>query len=162
LEGLNLSGISPGRYDVICLPLRILGGDGAPARVALRSRDGGQPLEHRSYVSGQAMRAAVVVPGERAVRLGDRADASRPGRSDVLLRIIEVGICGTDREISAFKYGTPPEGRAELVLGHEALAEVIEAGPDVSWVRPGDLVTPTVRRPCRNARCAACRHERQD
>src|SRR5215468_5917273 len=36
LEGLNLSNLSPGPYDVICLPLRILGGDGAPARVALR------------------------------------------------------------------------------------------------------------------------------
>jgi arylformamidase len=162
VEGLNLSGISSGRYDVICLPLRILGGDGAPARVALRRRDEGRLVEHRAYVSGQVMRAAVVVPKEKAVRLVERSAPERPGGSDVLLRIVEVGICGTDREISAFKYGTPPEGRDDLILGHEALAEVIEAGPGVSWVRPGDLVVPTVRRPCRNPRCAACRHERQD
>jgi arylformamidase len=37
VEGLNLSGISPGRYELLCLPLKILGGDGAPARVLLRS-----------------------------------------------------------------------------------------------------------------------------
>jgi arylformamidase len=38
IEGLRLSGIKPGEYDLICLPLRIQGGDGAPARVLLRSR----------------------------------------------------------------------------------------------------------------------------
>src|SRR5262245_44003416 len=43
LEGLNLSNTGPGLYDVMCLPLRILGGDGAPARVALRRRDGERP-----------------------------------------------------------------------------------------------------------------------
>src|SRR5262245_47141163 len=43
LEGLDLSRTAPGLYDVICLPLRILGGDGAPARVALRRRDGERP-----------------------------------------------------------------------------------------------------------------------
>jgi arylformamidase len=38
VEGLNLSQIAPGRYDMVCLPLKIAGGDGAPARVALRRR----------------------------------------------------------------------------------------------------------------------------
>lgn len=36
LEGLDLSAIAPGRYELVCLPLRIRGGDGAPARVLLR------------------------------------------------------------------------------------------------------------------------------
>ena len=39
VEGLNLNGISPGRYELLCLPLKILGGDGAPARVLLRVSD---------------------------------------------------------------------------------------------------------------------------
>lgn len=39
VEGLDLSRITPGRYDLICLPLKIQGGDGAPARAALRPRD---------------------------------------------------------------------------------------------------------------------------
>ena len=36
IEGLNLTGISQGRYELLCLPLKILGGDGAPARALLR------------------------------------------------------------------------------------------------------------------------------
>lgn len=39
IEGLDLSRVKPGRYDLVALPLRIAGGDGAPARVALRKRD---------------------------------------------------------------------------------------------------------------------------
>lgn len=38
VEGLDLSEIEPGEYDMVCLPLRIAGGDGAPARVVLRPR----------------------------------------------------------------------------------------------------------------------------
>jgi arylformamidase len=36
LEGLNLSGVPPGRYELACLPLKIEGGDGAPARALVR------------------------------------------------------------------------------------------------------------------------------
>jgi len=36
IEGLNLSGVEPGEYELLCLPLRIEGGDGAPARALLR------------------------------------------------------------------------------------------------------------------------------
>jgi arylformamidase len=38
IEGLDLSRVGPGRYDLICLPLKILAGDGAPARALLRLR----------------------------------------------------------------------------------------------------------------------------
>jgi arylformamidase len=38
VEGLDLSEVEPGEYDMTCLPLRVGGGDGAPARVVLRSR----------------------------------------------------------------------------------------------------------------------------
>jgi arylformamidase len=38
IEGLNLSEIPPGEYDLVCLPIKIQGGDGAPARAALRTR----------------------------------------------------------------------------------------------------------------------------
>jgi arylformamidase len=36
IEGLNLSNVTAGKYDLICLPLRIVAGDGAPARAILR------------------------------------------------------------------------------------------------------------------------------
>lgn len=38
IEGLDLSEVEPGEYDMTCLPLRIVGADGSPARVVLRSR----------------------------------------------------------------------------------------------------------------------------
>jgi arylformamidase len=36
VEGLDLDEIEPGPYELLCFPLKIKGGDGAPARVALR------------------------------------------------------------------------------------------------------------------------------
>ena len=38
IEGLDLAGVLPGKYDLICLPLRILNSDGAPARAVVRRR----------------------------------------------------------------------------------------------------------------------------
>jgi arylformamidase len=38
LEGLDLSRVQPGRYDLVCLPLKIADGDGSPARAVLRKR----------------------------------------------------------------------------------------------------------------------------
>ncbi|CAM3598957.1 alcohol dehydrogenase catalytic domain-containing protein [Corallococcus soli] len=43
----------------------------------------------------------------------------------MLLRVREVGICGTDREIAAFEYGAPPPGEDHLVIGHEALGMLL-------------------------------------
>jgi threonine dehydrogenase-like Zn-dependent dehydrogenase/kynurenine formamidase len=162
IEGLDLSRARAGFYDVVCLPLKILGGDGAPARVAVRPREAPPSRRRTSYAPAAKMRAVVVVPHEKSVRLVERSAPQHPRASEVLLRTVEVGICGTDREISSFEYGTPPPGATELVLGHEALAEVVEVGPDVTGIRPGDLVVPTVRRPCKNQRCIPCRQGRQD
>jgi threonine dehydrogenase-like Zn-dependent dehydrogenase len=54
---------------------------------------------------------------------------------------------GTDKEINAAEYGTAPEGSDFLVLGHECFGRVAEAGPNVTGLRRGDFVVPTVRRP---------------
>src|SRR5262249_39730994 len=80
----------------------------------------------------------------------------------VKLRILEVGICGTDKEICSFEYGTPPTGSDYLVIGHEALGEVVEVGAAVTHLAPGDLVVPTVRRPCSHAHCRSCQAGHQD
>jgi threonine dehydrogenase-like Zn-dependent dehydrogenase len=84
------------------------------------------------------------------------------GEHDVTVRVREVGVCGTDREICDFHYGTPPAGREALVLGHEAIGEVVEVGLSVGRLKRGDLVALTVRRPCNEATCVACRASRQD
>ena len=39
IEGLNLRGVTPGRYELICLPLRLAGAEGGPARVMLRATE---------------------------------------------------------------------------------------------------------------------------
>jgi threonine dehydrogenase-like Zn-dependent dehydrogenase len=73
------------------------------------------------------------------------------GAGELLLRVLEVGVCGTDREISEGVFGVPPEGDAELVLGHELLGSVEADGHGFSR---GDLVTAIVRRSC--GHCFAC------
>ena len=108
------------------------------------------------------MRAVGVVPGEREVRLIEHEAPKITEVNQVKIRSLEVGVCGTDREICAFVYGSPPEGFEYLVLGHESLGEVVEVGSGVSRFKPGDLVVPSVRRPCPHAHCLACREDKQD
>lgn len=108
------------------------------------------------------MRAIAVRPGDRNVALVDVDEPAEPAAGEVLLRVIEVGVCGTDREIAAFEYGTPPQGQDQLVLGHESLAEVVAVGPEVDAYSPGDVVVPRVRRPCAEATCRPCRRGRAD
>jgi threonine dehydrogenase-like Zn-dependent dehydrogenase len=76
--------------------------------------------------------------------------------------MLDIGICGTDKEICSFEYGTPPPGDDFLVIGHEALAEIVKVGSAVTRLRPGDLVVPSVRRPCPHPGCRACRSGHQD
>jgi threonine dehydrogenase-like Zn-dependent dehydrogenase len=108
------------------------------------------------------MKAVAVDPGRRTVRLIEQEDPRVSAPTHVKLRMLDVGICGTDREICAFQYGTPPGGSDHLVVGHESLGEVVEVGSAVSGLKPGDLVVPMVRRPCVHDHCAACRAGRQD
>jgi threonine dehydrogenase-like Zn-dependent dehydrogenase len=108
------------------------------------------------------MKAIAVVPGTREIKLFDQEAPRLGAPTHVMLRMLDVGVCGTDREICAFQYGTPPAGGEHLVIGHESLGEVVEVGPGVSKLERGDLVIPMVRRPCPHAFCAACRAGRQD
>jgi threonine dehydrogenase-like Zn-dependent dehydrogenase len=108
------------------------------------------------------MKALAVFPSSREVRLIDQPEPVISGPTQVKLRILEAGICGTDREITSFHYGTPPVNSPYLIIGHEALGEVIDVGSGVTGLAPGDLAVLTVRRPCPHDRCAPCRKGRQD
>jgi threonine dehydrogenase-like Zn-dependent dehydrogenase len=110
------------------------------------------------------MRAAAVFPDRKALEVIN--DFPEPGivtPTGVKVRVLNVGVCGTDREIASFQYGFPPPAGSDfLVLGHECLGEIVEVGPEVTDLRPGDLVIPMVRRPCEHPECVACRGGRQD
>ncbi|MBZ5609922.1 MAG: glucose 1-dehydrogenase [Acidobacteriia bacterium] len=108
------------------------------------------------------MKAVAVFPSRREIRVVDHPEPKLTSPTEARMRVLEVGVCGTDREIAGFQYGTPPDGSDYLVIGHESLSEVVEVGAQVSKVKAGDLVVATVRRPCPHASCVACREGRQD
>jgi threonine dehydrogenase-like Zn-dependent dehydrogenase len=97
------------------------------------------------------MHALVTVPGAAHSARVDEVPDPQPRANEVLLRTVEVGVCGTDREIAEGLFGVAPDGEERLVLGHELLALVERDGHGFAR---GDLVAATVRRSC--GRCAAC------
>src|SRR5438552_5256214 len=97
------------------------------------------------------MKAVAVVPGKpNSVHLADlpkpSVDEIPEGRG-VLVKVLRVGVDGTDKEINAAEYGAPPAGFDCLVIGHEGFGRVEAVGSNVTQVRPGDYVVATVRRP---------------
>ncbi len=97
------------------------------------------------------MKAIAVFPGKPdTVHL---AELPKPSLGDiqngrgVLVRVLRVGVDGTDKEINAAEYGAAPEGYDFLVVGHESFGRVEAVGPNVTELRPGDYVVATVRRP---------------
>jgi threonine dehydrogenase-like Zn-dependent dehydrogenase len=102
------------------------------------------------------MRALTVQP--RVAGSAALTDVAEPTAADgeLLVEILAVGVCGTDREIVNGAYGEAPAGAERLVIGHESLGRVLEA-PAASGFAAGDLVAGIVRRPdpvpCRS--CAA-------
>jgi glucose 1-dehydrogenase len=97
------------------------------------------------------MQALITTPLEAgSTRTAPVPDPERRS-GGVLIRTLEVGVCGTDREIAAGEFGSPPPGETDLILGHELLGEVVEGGAGFT---AGDLVTATVRRSC--GHCTAC------
>jgi threonine dehydrogenase-like Zn-dependent dehydrogenase len=106
------------------------------------------------------MKAIAVVPGTTNVHLVDRPEPKISAADDIKLRILRVGICGTDREETAGGRSLAPDGHKELVIGHEMFGQVVEIGKDVTRVRPGDYAVFTVRRGC--GECPACRMNRPD
>jgi glucose 1-dehydrogenase len=71
-----------------------------------------------------------------------------PGGRGVLVDLLRVGLCGTDREMNDAEFGEAPPGDDYLILGHESLGRIDAVGPNVpSNLKPGGLVVATARRP---------------
>jgi threonine dehydrogenase-like Zn-dependent dehydrogenase len=97
------------------------------------------------------MKAIAVFPGKpNTMHL---RDVPRPSITDipdgrgVLVKVLRVGVDGTDKEINAAEYGAAPEGYDYLITGHESFGRVVEVGPKVTELAAGDYVVATVRRP---------------
>lgn len=97
------------------------------------------------------MKAIAVFPGQPgSVHLEEMQTPSIDEVADgrgVLVKVLRVGVDGTDKEINAAEYGAAPPGFDFLVIGHESLGRVEAVGPNVTEVCPGDYVVATVRRP---------------
>src|ERR1700740_3064525 len=97
------------------------------------------------------MKAVSVFPGKpNSVHVAELPKPSLdqvPGGRGVLVKVLRVGVDGTDREINAAEYGASPPGYDFLVIGHEGFGTVLAVGPNVTEVAPGDFVVATVRRP---------------
>ena len=100
-------------------------------------------------------RAVMVTPGRADSEQLANVSSAEPGSQQVRLKILEVGICGTDIEIAKGLYGESPQGHQQLIPGHESLAVIESLGSDVGHLAVGQLVVPIVRRPCSEG-CAAC------
>jgi threonine dehydrogenase-like Zn-dependent dehydrogenase len=103
------------------------------------------------------VQALVTQPGHTHTTHVEDVPAVEAREGEVLVRTLEVGVCGTDREIAEGLFGIAPEGEPLLVLGHEALAVVERDG--YGFAR-GQLVTATVRRSC--GHCIACAEDSPD
>lgn len=106
------------------------------------------------------MKAIAIVPGAPGARLVERPEPSVAAPEQVKMRVLCVGICGTDREQVAGGRALAPPGAAELVIGHEMLGQVVETGAAVTRLKPGDHAVFTVRRPC--GQCLPCTMLRPD
>ena len=108
------------------------------------------------------MKSIAVFRSKKRIKLFDATIPEILQPHQVLFRVLDVGICGTDKEICRFEFGTPPIGSEHLILGHECVGEVVRVGESVTRFQLGDLVIPSVRRPCGQSECAPCRNGRQD
>lgn len=107
---------------------------------------------------------AALFGGLSGLRLREVPEPELPGRDWVRLEVLKAGICGSDLGNLSFESSPAmePFGSFPAVLGHEVLARVIEAGPDVRRVEPGQrvavdpVISCVVRGFGGGERCSSC------
>ncbi len=98
------------------------------------------------------MKAFVITPG--VANSGRLTELPEPPRApnDALVEVLEVGVCGTDRDLIKGEYGETPPGSDVLTIGHESLGRVVQGSGTLTV---GELVVAMVRRPDPEP-CIAC------
>ncbi|HEV7957236.1 MAG: fdhA [Microbacteriaceae bacterium] len=82
------------------------------------------------------------------------ANVGRQVRHGVILKTVATNICGSDQHMVRGRTTAPPN----LVLGHEITGEVVECGPDVEFVKVGDIVSVPFNIAC--GRCRNCKERK--
>lgn len=88
----------------------------------------------------------------------DRPKPQIKSAEDVLIKVLGVGICGTDLHVLM----NPPlhPAKPDIIFGHEYCGEIAEVGANVDWLQPGDKVIIDPHPPCGS--CRHCRSDRPD
>ncbi len=113
----------------------------------------GERTESAAKPEQTMMKAVAVFPGKPdSMHLGQLpmpSPSDVPNGRGVLVKVLRVGVDGTDKEINAAEYGAAPPGYDFLVTGHESFGRIEAVGPNVSVceLAVGDYVVATVRRP---------------
>ncbi|MEM7525310.1 MAG: S-(hydroxymethyl)glutathione dehydrogenase/class III alcohol dehydrogenase [Pseudomonadota bacterium] len=97
-------------------------------------------------------RAALATKAGEKLEIAD-VDLQGPREGEVLVEIKATGICHTDEFTLS---GADPEGLFPAILGHEGAGVVVECGPGVRSLKPGDHVIPLYTPECRE--CDYCLH----
>lgn len=95
-------------------------------------------------------RAAVAVAAGKPLEIME-VNLEGPKEGEVLVEIMATGICHTDEFTLS---GADPEGIFPAILGHEGAGIVLECGPGVTTLKPGDHVIPLYTPECRQ--CPSC------
>ncbi|AXQ93859.1 S-(hydroxymethyl)glutathione dehydrogenase/class III alcohol dehydrogenase [Cereibacter azotoformans] len=95
-------------------------------------------------------RAAVAVEAGKPLEIME-VNLEGPKAGEVMVEIKATGICHTDEFTLS---GADPEGMFPAILGHEGAGVVVEVGPGVTSVKPGDHVIPLYTPECRQ--CPSC------
>src|SRR4051812_31507008 len=102
------------------------------------------------------MKAITLIPGTTSIGLEEFPEPAIQSATEIKVQVLEVGICGTDREEVSGGRADAPAGAHKLVIGHEMFGRVVETGTAVKNVKPGDYGLFMVRRPC--GKCIACKN----
>ena len=96
------------------------------------------------------VRAAVAFEAGKPLQI-ETVQLEGPKAFEVLVEVKATGICHTDEFTLS---GADPEGLFPAILGHEGAGVVVEVGPGVTSVKPGDHVIPLYTPECRQ--CPSC------
>lgn len=101
------------------------------------------------------MKAIAIVPHTKTANIIDTDEPKIEAPTQVKVKVLQVGICGTDREEIAGGRADAPTGEKQLIIGHEMIGEVVQVGDAVKSLKAKDLVVIMVRRPC--SECEMCK-----